>query len=93
MNTKLIKKISLLFLPVFLFIILYCIFTWDSNNWNGIANKDNTIFEKIINRIYFTLSTVTTVGYGNMSANSIKCRILVILQMLTLIIGFTNLFI
>jgi voltage-gated potassium channel Kch len=40
---------------------------------NAVQN-DNTFFEKVGNRLYFTLVTLSTVGYGDMVPQTFRLR-------------------
>jgi hypothetical protein len=42
-------------------------------------------FNKYINRLYFTLSTTTTIGFGDMSAKTKLCKIIVVIHMIVII--------
>ena len=84
MDTIFLELLILIYTFLFFFIV-YCIFAWNTNEWNGIEQEDNTITEKVVNRFYFTLSTSTTVGFGNISPKTIKCKLLVSIQMIVIL--------
>ena len=43
----------------------------DYTHWNGITkNNDNTIVKKFLNKLYFSSITLSTVGYGDITAKS-----------------------
>ena len=84
MNNIFLELLILIYTFLFFFII-YCIFAWNTNEWNGIEEEDETFTEKVVNRFYFTLSTSTTVGFGNISPKSIKCKLIVSIQMIIIL--------
>ena len=50
-----------------------------NNNWVSVYNLDNTdIFTKYVSSLYFILTIMVTVGYGNITPSSINEKIVVI---------------
>ena len=68
-----------------IFTLIFCSF--DYKHWNGIEKKnDDTFKKKFFNRLYFTSTTYSTAGYGDVSPKSNKCKIAVmVLQLMILI--------
>tara|TARA_Y100000741_G_scaffold327177_1_gene279650 strand:- start:1135 stop:1416 length:282 start_codon:yes stop_codon:yes gene_type:complete len=64
----------------FLLILVSIIFItigWDSNEWNGLdETNDLTTEDKLLNRIYFTCITFSSVGYGDISPKSKKLKLI-----------------
>ena len=69
------------------FTIILCLL--DNSHFNGLETEEH-IHERIINRLYFTMTTVSTVGYGDITPRSIPCRIITMLLMLIVTIGVAN---
>ena len=62
------------------FAMIYLLFCNDPEDWNGMDEEDDPLFKKLFNRLYFSLTTLTTVGYGDISPKSIKAKIVVMLH-------------
>ena len=97
-SLKMLKKtyISLL-ANIFEILFLYFVFSlilsnFDHTNWNGInEDDDNTFYKKFFNRFYFTSTTYSTAGYGDISPKSIRCRIVVMILQTLIILEIVNL--
>ena len=75
---------------VLLFAVLYLVALWDTSHWNGLsAEQDCTFWQKVGNRVYFSLATASTVGFGDISPKTILGRSLVSLEMLAVFMGTT----
>ena len=92
------KRIKKTILPVFiiiitniLFALLYLITCNQTNDWKGMDSNVDTLNEKLFNRIYFSFSTTSTVGSGNIVPISFKARLIVMMHYLVVsseILGF-----
>lgn len=61
-----------------IFTLIYMNF--DYKHWNGINQiDDKSFFKKILNRLYFTAITFTSVGYGDITPKSNINRIITII--------------
>ena len=67
----------LLFITNSIFSIIYLFTCKDPEDWNGMDEEDDSIFKKLFNRLYFSMTTLSTVGYGDISPKSTKARTLV----------------
>ena len=78
---------------IFLYIIFTIIFCqYDHTHWNGIEEKeDDTLQKKFFNRLYFTSTTYSTVGYGDISPKSNSCRTMAMVLQMLIIIEIVNL--
>tara|TARA_Y100000996_G_C22495237_1_gene632015 strand:- start:62 stop:346 length:285 start_codon:yes stop_codon:yes gene_type:complete len=77
MNKTLFKEMSVL---VIVFTILFTIFGNASKDWNGIEeDNDITLFQKLFNRFYFSMVSVTTIGFGDISPKTKKLRLIMII--------------
>lgn len=56
---------------VFAFTVIFCVF--DKDHFSGIDDEES-IGDRIFNRVYFVLTTVSTVGYGDVYAKSKEAR-------------------
>tara|TARA_B100000768_G_scaffold156814_1_gene154556 strand:- start:114 stop:425 length:312 start_codon:yes stop_codon:yes gene_type:complete len=75
---------------VILFALLYLVVLWDTSHWNGLtAAQDCTFWQKVGNRVYFSLATASTVGFGDISPKTILGRSMVSLEMLAVFVGTT----
>ena len=56
-------------------------------HFNGIDKKE-TIMKRVENRLYFTLTTLSTVGYGDISPKSMTARVVTSGMMLLILLGY-----
>ena len=69
-NFKVLMHYFLKIMTILVFITLLYM-NLDYTHWNGITkNNDNTIVKKFLNRLYFSSITLSTVGYGDITAKS-----------------------
>ena len=54
------------------------------SHFNGL-DASETIVERVVNRFYFAVTTVSTVGYGDISPKSLVAKCVVMTAMLTLL--------
>lgn len=88
-----LKHFSFIFGFIILFSIIYTIACPTTDHWKGITEaEDITLFDKFFNRLYFSLTTMTTIGYGDITPVSKRARSIVLLQMLTFVIKLIIIF-
>ncbi len=77
----------------FLYIIFTLVFCqFDHTHWVGIDEEDDDTFnKKFFNRFYFTSTTYSTAGYGDISPKSTSCRIAVMALQTLIIVEIVNL--
>ena len=69
-NVRILMHYFLKILTILIFFTLLYM-NLDYTHWNGITkNNDNTILKKFLNRLYFSSITLSTVGYGDITAKS-----------------------
>lgn len=62
------------------------LFLLGPDHFTGI-DPEETLYQRAENRLYFTLTTLSTVGYGDMSPKSASARIVTAGMMVLLILG------
>jgi len=68
-----------------LFVIIF--YQFDHTHWTGIEYTDDLVkTNRLMNRIYFTSSTMSTVGYGDIVPRSHTCRNIVVILQIGIII-------
>ena len=75
-----IEKTKEIFLEIFIILIIFITILsfFDYTHWNGILEEeDKSIIKKIFNRYYFLATTISTVGYGDISPKSYGCKAIV----------------
>lgn len=56
--------------------LAYIVFCFDSSHFRGLEEQEDvTLLQKLGNRLYFTLTTFSTVGFGDISPKSTMCKI------------------
>jgi len=87
---SLIANLSEIIFLYVLFTLIFC--QYDHTHWNGIEEKeDDTFKKKFFNRLYFTSTTYSTVGYGDISPKTPSCRNIAIILQTFIIIELVNL--
>lgn len=95
-NSKKILKLILFGVTIILiFTIIFCMF--DHTHFIGLEEEDdNDILNKMFHRLYYTMSTLSSAGYGDITPKSYPIKIVSILLQLILIVslmsGLINLF-
>lgn len=72
-----ILPLIILFITNCIFSLIYLVVCNDPEDWNGMDEEDDSIFKNLFNRLYFSMTTLSTVGYGDISPKSTKARTLV----------------
>lgn len=92
LSTK-IKNFSIIIGILIVFAVIYTIACPTTDHWKGLNNiNDATLFDKFFNRLYFSLTTMTTIGYGDITPDSKTARSIVLLQMFTIILKLLIMF-
>ena len=92
---KLIKLLQLLTIGiVIIFFFAGIFYMFDHSHFNGIDKEDEE--HKLINRLYFTITTLSSAGYGDITPKSVEVKgISIVLQfilIISLMSGIINLF-
>ena len=86
LSTK-INNFSIIIGILIVFAIIYTIACPTTDHWKGLNDlNDSTLTDKFFNRLYFSLTTMTTIGFGDITPVSKTARSLVMLQMFTIIL-------
>lgn len=91
MNAVTFAKNRLHRILVKLFILMFifsCIFAaFDESHWYGIVSADDVnSFERFMTRLYFTSTTMSTVGYGDIAPKTHTCRNVVVALQIGMIV-------
>ena len=90
---KMIIPFSVLMIINIIFAIIYLVFCNKPEDWNGMDDEKDTLQVKLFKRIYFSMTTLSTVGYGDISPKSIKARTLVMIQFIFVLFEILSTFI
>lgn len=86
LSTK-INNFSIIIGILIVFAVIYTIACPTTDHWKGLNDlNDSTLTDKFFNRLYFSLTTMTTIGFGDITPVSKTARSLVMLQMFTIIL-------
>ena len=83
-KSKLLKIILFSLIIISIFSIIF--YNYDYTHFNGL-NKDDDNNDKLFNRIYFTVTTLSSAGYGDITPKSKDIKILSIILQFILITG------
>tara|TARA_B100000700_G_scaffold127755_1_gene142990 strand:- start:381 stop:695 length:315 start_codon:yes stop_codon:yes gene_type:complete len=88
LHSKYLKKVGKLSMIA---ISIICVFTiilfhYDYTNFNGFE-KETSNSQKIMNRLYFTMTTFSSTGYGDVSPHSPEVRIITMILQFILVIA------
>mgnify|MGYP006141683623 CR=1 FL=1 len=79
---KILNIMTLSFIIILGFSIIF--YNYDHTHFNGLNEKNDT--NKFFNRFYFTITTLSSAGYGDITPKSIEVKVFsIILQ--TILIG------
>ena len=88
---NLLYRIILIFGFISFCTLLLLILCRDSSHFYGFdSKKDSNLLYAIFFRFYFILTTITTVGYGDVSPSSIRAKTFVIVLVFTVIVVILN---
>ena len=83
---KLKKVISVTMSIVIFFTIIFSLF--DYTHWTGLNKKDDSnLQDRIFNRLYFTMTTFSSTGYGDITPKSKELKMVVMLLQLLLTVA------
>lgn len=85
MNLKALLFVSS---TIIFFTIILCLF--DNTHFNGI-NENESVSALIFNRFYFVTSSLSTVGYGDVSPKSKSTKLIVVILQLIIIFEIVQL--
>jgi hypothetical protein len=78
-----LENVVILFIFLSTIVSVYMILCRDSHHFRGLDKEQDKIFlHAFINRIYFVLTTLLTIGYGDIAPATIKCRVITIIMLL-----------
>jgi len=81
---------NLLIISVSLIIIFTLVmYNFDYHHWNGITKEDDEE-NRLINRLYFVLSTLSTTGYGDVTPKTKNMKIIVMVFQFILLISLID---
>lgn len=89
---KKVQDLALLMAINLIYSLMYLVCCYDAGHWNGMDDEyAPSFFDKFFNRLYFSVVTFSTVGYGDITPTSRTARTLVMLQILFNINGMVRL--
>lgn len=80
---------GIIFFAVFflLFALFLTVVCRDASNFNGLdAVQDMNFGHAFLTRLYYTVTTFSTIGYGDISPASVKARVIIILTIFVFIV-------
>lgn len=78
-----LRELTTLFIVNVVYSVIYLACCYDAEHWKGMDDGENHSFgDKLFNRLYFSIVTFSTVGYGDITPVSRTARSLVMIQIL-----------
>lgn len=93
MIVHIIVNILIVFFMISLFVGLYMLFCRDHRNFHGIKrNEDIYWWDAFLNRFYFVLITISTIGYGDITPRTKRAKLLTIAIILVIMVAVLKVF-
>jgi hypothetical protein len=93
-NLKVIKHTVIFFVIIIVYAVI-CYFLLNSDkHWSGIDYSDedeNKSFNRFFDFLYFSSTTYSTAGYGDVYPKSVQSRLLTLMVQFSLLIELTSL--
>lgn len=87
-----INRILYLFSFILFLIISLIVMFNDKSHWYGLEDEKDDVITKLINRTYFSMNMVSTIGITNIVPRSRSCKIFVSFFQLIIVIGVYEFF-
>jgi voltage-gated potassium channel len=82
-----LENIGIVLFMLSIIVIIYMIFCRSHEHFKGLNEKDDKlIWHAFINRLYFVITTITTIGYGDIVPVTIRAKIITICVILTIFV-------
>ena len=93
LNTKRIVKCSkLVFIIISIFVFIFSLF--DHTHFYGLNKKnDSKLNERIFNRLYFTVTTLSSANYGDIAPITTITKFITMILQIIIIVGVLIIFI
>ena len=73
------ENIAIVLFMLSLVVMIYMVFCRDYTHFRGLDKvQDSQFVYAFTNRLYFVLTTLTTIGYGDITAASLRCRMITV---------------
>jgi hypothetical protein len=90
-NRKYLIAFTFVFILFFAFIYFFLeFFDKDNKHFTDNTHSNDSISEKIFNKIYFSTTTVTQLGFGDILPTSLSARVICLIQMILVFIIITD---
>lgn len=77
------RNLTILFVVNMVYSLIYLACCYDAEHWHGMdLEADASVGDKLFNRLYFSVVTFSTVGYGDITPASRTARAMVMIQIL-----------
>lgn len=87
-----INRILYLFAFILILIISLTIFFNEKKHWYGLEDEEEDVISKLVNRTYFSLNMISTIGITNIIPKSRSCKFFISFFQLIIIIGVYEFF-
>ena len=90
-KAKLVKMEKNIMILAFSFAIIFTIFGYNTADWNGISEEeDKTLYQKIFNRLYLSMVSISTIGFGDISPKTKILRLLMMIYIILIVLLNTS---
>ncbi len=82
-----LKNIAIIVFFISIIVGIFMIFCRDASHFKGIDSKDDkNIFHAFFNRFYFVVTTITTIGYGDIVPISMRARMITLFIIIFIVV-------
>tara|TARA_B100001094_G_C18083087_1_gene746293 strand:- start:975 stop:1256 length:282 start_codon:yes stop_codon:yes gene_type:complete len=90
---KVLGRTGVAVATVLVFTALFTVLGYDSSHWNGLdESNDETPLQKINNRLYFSVISCSSIGYGDISPQTHRMKGLTMILALVVIVELITVF-
>lgn len=87
------KKIGIVFFILSFIVMIYMIFCRSHKHFKGLNQyNDSNFIHAFINRLYFVLTTICSIGYGDIAPHTIRAKVITILIILLMFVAILKIF-
>lgn len=93
MFERFIAKVSIVLFMLSFIVMIFMTFCRSYKHFKGLDKTDDANFlHAFVNRLYFVLTTFCTIGYGDITPATMRCKIITIIILLSIFVAILKVF-